>query len=78
MQKKKSGVKNVWKFVPLRGGGIGPLMANAISNFHFDYLTTSLVGRLKKFKVTPSAAGYDTRSKDYRSKEVIVFSKVLS
>ena len=24
------------------GGGVGPLMANAILNFHFDYLTTSL------------------------------------
>ena len=41
LQKKKSGVKNVWKFVPLRGG-VGRLMANAILNFHFDYLTTSL------------------------------------
>ena len=28
--------------MPLRGGGVGPLMANAILNFHFDYLTTSL------------------------------------
>ena len=28
--------------MPLRGGGGGPLMANAILNFHFDYLTTSL------------------------------------
>ena len=43
MQKKKSGVKNVWKFVPLRGGGgVGCLMANAILNFHFDYLNPSL------------------------------------
>ena len=24
LQKKKSGVKNVWKFVPLRGGGRTP------------------------------------------------------
>ena len=24
------------------GGGFGPLMANAILNFHFDFLTTSL------------------------------------
>ena len=45
MQKKKSGVKNVWKFVPLRGwGGVGRLMANAILNFHFDFLHTSLRG----------------------------------
>ena len=43
LQKKKSGVKNVWKFVPLRGGGrANPLMENAILNFHFDFLTTSL------------------------------------
>ena len=42
MQKKKRGVKNVWKFVPLRGGGVGPLMAKAILNFHFDFLHTSL------------------------------------
>ena len=29
--------------MPLRGeGGVGPLMANAIKNFHFDFLTTSL------------------------------------
>ena len=30
--------------MPLRGegGGVGPLMANAIKNFHFDYVTTSL------------------------------------
>ena len=25
------------------GGGVGPLMANAIKNFHFDYLNTSLM-----------------------------------
>ena len=28
--------------MPLRGGGVGRLMANAILNFHFDYLHTSL------------------------------------
>ena len=28
--------------MPLRGGGGGRLMANAILNFHFDYVTTSL------------------------------------
>ena len=28
--------------MPLRGGGGGPLMANAILNFHFDFLNTSL------------------------------------
>ena len=26
----------------IKGGGGGPLMANAILNFHFDYLTPSL------------------------------------
>ena len=41
MQKKKSRVKNVWKFVPLRGG-VGRLMAKTILNFHFDYLKPSL------------------------------------
>ena len=29
--------------MPLRGGGVGPLMANAILNFHFDFLTPSLM-----------------------------------
>ena len=28
-------------FAP-KGGGVGPLMANAILNFHFDYLDPSL------------------------------------
>ena len=27
----------------IKGGGGGPLMANAILNFHFDYVTTSLI-----------------------------------
>ena len=26
----------------IKGGGVGRLMANAILNFHFDYLHTSL------------------------------------
>ena len=44
MQKKKSGVKKCLEILPLRGGGeVGPLMANAILNFHFDFLTTSLM-----------------------------------
>ena len=41
-KRKKGGEKNVWKFVPLRGGGGRRLMANTILNFHFDYLNTSL------------------------------------
>ena len=38
-KRKKVGQKNVWKFVPLRGG-VGRLMANAILNFHFDFFCT--------------------------------------
>ena len=43
-KRKKSGVKNVWKFVPLRGGEGGGrrLMAKTILDFHFDYLNPSL------------------------------------
>ena len=29
----------------IKGGGVGPLMANAILNFHFDFLTTSLISK---------------------------------
>ena len=43
MQKKKSGVKKCLEILPLRGGGVGRLMANAILNFHFDFLHTSLI-----------------------------------
>ena len=44
LQKKKSGVKKCLEILPLRGGvGVGRLMANAILNFHFDYLNTSLI-----------------------------------
>ena len=42
MQKKKSGVKKCLEICAIKGGGVGPLMANAILNFHFDFLTTSL------------------------------------
>ena len=31
----------------IKGGGVGPLMANAILNFHFDFLTTSLMHSAK-------------------------------
>ena len=43
-KKKKSGVKKCLEILPLRGGGGGGgrLMANAILNFHFDFLNTSL------------------------------------
>ena len=34
--------------MPLRGGGGGPLMANAILDFHFDYLNPSLSWPLVK------------------------------
>ena len=30
----------------IKGGGVGPLMANAILNFHFDYLNPSLTSCL--------------------------------
>ena len=43
MQKKKSGVKKCLEILPLKGGGgVGRPMANAILNFHFDFLHTSL------------------------------------
>ena len=48
MQKKKSGVKKCLEICAIKGGGggVGPLMANAIKNFHFDFLTTSLIGQI--------------------------------
>ena len=43
MQKKKSGVKKCLEICAIKGGGGGgPLMANALLNFHFDFLTPSL------------------------------------
>ena len=43
LQKKKNGVKNVWKLCPLGGGGgVRRLIGKSILNFYFDYLTTSL------------------------------------
>ena len=33
--------------MPLRGGGVGRLMANAILNFHFDFLHPSLIPNLQ-------------------------------
>ena len=43
MQKKKNGVKKCLEISAIKGGGGGgPQMANAIKNFHFDYLTPSL------------------------------------
>ena len=48
LQKKKSGVKKCLEICAIKGGGGGgPLMANAIKNFHFDYVTTSLIFPLK-------------------------------
>ena len=41
--KEKSGVKKCLEICAIKGGGgVGPLMANAILNFHFDFLTPSL------------------------------------
>ena len=35
----------------IKGGGVRRLMANAIKNFHFDFLTTSLINFSQKKKV---------------------------
>ena len=40
-KEKKWGKKMSGNFA-IKGGGAGPLMANAILNFHFDFLTPSL------------------------------------
>ena len=40
--KEKKWGKKCLEICAIKGGGVGPLMANAILNFHFDYLTTSL------------------------------------
>ena len=40
-KRKKWGKKMSGNFA-IKGGGVGCLMANAILNFHFDYLTPSL------------------------------------
>ena len=42
-KRKKSGVKKNLEICAIKGGGVGPLMANAILNFHFDFLTPSLI-----------------------------------
>ena len=52
MQKKKSGVKKCLEILPLRGGGVGRLMENAILNFHFDFLNPSLINSLKALCTT--------------------------
>ena len=41
--KEKKWGKKCLEICAIKGGGVGPLMANAILNFHFDYLTTSLM-----------------------------------
>ena len=48
MQKKKSGVKKCLEILPLRGGGGGRQMANAILNFHFDFLNPSLIWGIRR------------------------------
>ena len=40
--KEKKWGKKCLEFFAIKGGGVGRLMANAILNFHFDYLHTSL------------------------------------
>ena len=39
-KRKKWGKKMSGNFA-MKGGGVGPLMASAILNFHFDFLTPS-------------------------------------
>ena len=34
------------------GGGVGPLMANAILNFHLDFLTPSLIVHIARIVQT--------------------------
>ena len=51
LQKKKSGVEKCLEILPLRGGGVERLMANAILNFHFDFPHTSL--RWRPFSHSP-------------------------
>ena len=57
MQKKKSGVKKCLEISAIKGGGegVGTLMANAILNFHFDYVTPSLThfGNYILFSISP-------------------------
>ena len=61
MQKKKSGVKKCLEICAIKGGRVGPLMANAILNFHFDYLTTSLISfqGLQNFTESPPHSHQD-------------------
>ena len=47
-KEKKWGEKMSGNFA-IKGGGVGPLMANAILNFHFDFLTTSLSKHLEQW-----------------------------
>ena len=45
-KEKKWGKKMSGNFA-IKGGGVAPLMANAILNFHFDFLTPSLIEKAK-------------------------------
>ena len=76
--------------MPLRGGGGGPLMANAILNFHFDYLTPSLIRFLMKSirtqhytgrRTIGTSAFFQTIVKDFQglktSKEIKIPQKYL-
>ena len=42
-KRKKWGKKKCLEICAIKGGGDGPLMANAILNFHFDFLHPSLI-----------------------------------
>ena len=43
-KEKKWGEKMSGNFA-IKGGGVGRLMANAILNFHFDFLNPSLINK---------------------------------
>ena len=76
MQKKKSGVKKCLEICAIKGGGGGggPLMANAILNFHFDYLNPSLSSVVLKMTKTQ----YVPRSSFAEEDKIVVESQFQS
>jgi len=77
LQKKKSGVKKCLEICAIKGGGgggVGPLMANAIKNFHFDYLNTSLIKTVFKWQ----KAGFETKMHIFLVNHVSLHETVAS
>ena len=81
MQKKKSGVKKCLEICAIKGGGVGPLMANAIKNFHFDFLKPSLnlqglyfsyLRYLCSFQVSWHNPGFQTPAMEELSRKVLI------